>query len=412
MTSEPTHWLSLAVAVGCGLLIGIERERRKGTGATRAPAGIRTFTLTALAGAIGQLLAQPLLMAAGALLLIALSTVHAWRERSRDPGITTELALFATFLLGATAANDPALAGGAAAVVAILLAARNRLHRFSTQVLAEHELRDGLILAGAALVVLPLMPDQALPWLGALNPRALWRLVVLLLVLQAAGYVALRTMGAKIGLALSGLAAGFVSSTATFAAMGAQAAARPELARACAGGALFSNLATIAQLALVMAAVSSAVLEQTWPILILGAASAAAGALLTALRSRNLTTSTSMPHQVFNLVRSLGFAALIGGLTVLVAGIGDHFGARAALTSAMLSGFVDVHAAVASVCAMVERQAIAAPQSAVPVLLAFSANTLSKLIAAWVSGGIGFALRVLPGLAGVVLTLWGGWLVL
>jgi uncharacterized membrane protein (DUF4010 family) len=96
---------------------------------------------------------------------------------------------------------------------------------------------------------------------------------------------------------------------------------------------------------------------------------------------------------------------------VLVAGIGDHFGARAALTSAMLSGFVDVHAAVASVCAMVERQAISTPQSAVPVLLAFSANTLSKLIAAGVSGGIGFALRVMPGLAGVMLTLWGGWLV-
>ena len=125
-------WVALAVALGCGLLIGIERERRKGSGASRAPAGVRTFTIAALAGALAQSLEQPLLVAAGALMVISLSVIHYARNRTRDPGITTELALLVTFLLGATAAHDPALAGGAAVVVAILLAARSRLHRFPT----------------------------------------------------------------------------------------------------------------------------------------------------------------------------------------------------------------------------------------------------------------------------------------
>jgi uncharacterized membrane protein YhiD involved in acid resistance len=64
----------LGVALGCGLLIGIERERRKGSGPTRALAGVRTFTLASLAGAMAQALGQPLLVGAGAVLILLLAT--------------------------------------------------------------------------------------------------------------------------------------------------------------------------------------------------------------------------------------------------------------------------------------------------------------------------------------------------
>ena len=410
MNSGHSQWVTLAVALGCGLLIGIERERRKGSGATRAPAGVRTFSIAALAGALAQSLEQPLLVAAGALLVISLSVIHYARTRSRDPGITTELALLVTFLLGATAAHDPALAGGAAAVVAILLAARSRLHRFATEALSENELRDGLILAGAALVVLPLMPDRPIPWLALTNPRTLWRLMVLLLALQALGYLALRLFGPRIGLSLSGLASGFVSSTATFAAMGTQARGAPALARACAGGALFSNVATVAQLALVATTVSPATLAQLWPVLLATAAAAAVGALVTAARVAAADPQARPPTRMFDLPRSVGFVALLGGLTAALAWTADRFGASAALTGATIAGFVDVHAAVASVCAMVERGSMSATQASLPILWAFTANTVSKLAAAWFAGGGGFALRVLPGLAGLLAVLWGSWL--
>lgn len=45
-------WLDFAVALAIGLLIGLERERSKGEGPARRPAGIRTFTLSTLAGAL------------------------------------------------------------------------------------------------------------------------------------------------------------------------------------------------------------------------------------------------------------------------------------------------------------------------------------------------------------------------
>lgn len=48
--------VGLAVALGIGLIVGIERERRKGDGDRRAAAGLRTFAIVALAGAVAQIL--------------------------------------------------------------------------------------------------------------------------------------------------------------------------------------------------------------------------------------------------------------------------------------------------------------------------------------------------------------------
>ena len=46
---------ALAGALGCGLLVGIERERRKGSGPNRSFAGLRTFAVTSVAGAAAAL---------------------------------------------------------------------------------------------------------------------------------------------------------------------------------------------------------------------------------------------------------------------------------------------------------------------------------------------------------------------
>lgn len=404
-------WLAFAVALGGGLLIGVDRERRKGEGAQRAAAGVRSFTIAALAGALAQSLEQPALVAVGAVLVFALAAISHWKSRSADPGVTTELALFVTYLLGVTAVDAPALAAGGFAVVAMLLAFRTRLHRFSTRKLTQSELRDALILAGAALVVLPLLPDRPIGWLAGVDPRTLWRLVVLLLALQAAGYVAMRTLGPRVGLALSGLASGFVSSTATHAAMGARARATPALRRACVGGALFSNVATLAQLALVAAAASPAVLAELWPVLLAGAAVAAAAAGLAAfLGGRGAGEPTPVLQRLFDLPGSLLFAAVLTGVTAAASLVGERFGSAAALAGTMIAGFVDVHASLASVCTLVETGRLEAAASGLPVLLGFTANTASKLVAAWASGGAGFALRVLPGLLALLAAVWATWL--
>jgi uncharacterized membrane protein (DUF4010 family) len=406
MNPAESSWVAWAVALGCGLLIGLERERRKGEGPDRAPAGIRSFTVASIAGALAESLGEPGIGAIGALLVAALALVGQYRRAGHDPGITSALALFVTYLLGATAMRQPALAGALAVVLAGLLAARSRLHRFSTHELTEAELRDGLILAGAALVVLPLMPERGPAWLPGIEPRALWRLVVILLALQAAGYIALRVLGARIGLLLGGIASGFVSSTATFAAMGARARAEPALASPCAAGALASNLATMAQLAFVMAAIAPPMLAMLAPALMAGAVATLIAVLPGARRPLERSAAPVAARRAFDLPRSIGFAAMLAAITSLLAWSADRLGAGAATAGAALAGFVDVHAAAASLGTLVERGAMSGETAGQALLLALGANSLSKGIAAAVAGGPRFAARVVPGLVALPAAAW------
>ena len=262
LTSAPL--LGLAAALGGGLLIGLERERRKGRGASREAAGIRSFALAALGGGIAQALEQPALVALGALVVAALGLIAYWKSHEPppgelvDPGLTTELALFVTYLVGVLSVREPMLGAAAAVVVAGLLALRERLHRFATELLSEGELHDALLLAALALVLLPVVPAEPWPLLGGLAPRTLLGLVVLILLLQAAGHVALRLFGARAGIALSGLFSGFVSSTATVAAMGVRARSDPAQRAACEAGAVLSTAATWLQAMLMLLAVAPA----------------------------------------------------------------------------------------------------------------------------------------------------------
>lgn len=398
--------LGLAAALGSGFLIGIERERRKGTGPHRRLAGVRTFSLVALAGAGAQLSGHVLLVVTGAALVAALTAVGYWRGRSRDPGVTTEIALFITYVIGVVAMGQPTLAAAVAVVVTALLVSRGSLHRFSVEVLTEAELRDGLLFCGAALVVLPLLPEQGASWLPAVNPRRLWGLVVLFMGLQATGYVALRAAGPRMGLALSGLASGFVSSTATIAALGVRAREAPELRSACISGALFSTVATVLLLAVVAALASPDGLRLLGPSLIAGLAAAVAGAGLSLRRRPSAARQAIARGHAFNLPYAIGFAALLSAVTAAMAYLTSHFGQLAVPVTAALAGFFDVHAAATSVLSVAATARLPATEIVTSVLLAFLANTTSKLVAALGAGGLAYGIRVAAGLLLVALAMW------
>jgi uncharacterized membrane protein (DUF4010 family) len=401
-------YLGPAVALGVGLLIGIERERRKGQGPQRAFAGVRTFALVALAGSLAQLTESVLLVTCGALLVVALGAVSYWRDKTKDPGVTTELALFVTYLIGVTAVAKPALAGAAGVIVAILLAARNRLHEFSRDILTARELRDGLMLAGAALVILPLLPDHGPSWAPALNAHRIWSLIVAIMLVQAAGHVALRVFGSGRGLALSGLFSGFVSSTATIAALGARAKQEPALMRACVAGAALSNVATVLQLAMIALLVNVSLMRGlAIPLLACGLAAVAFAGLAVA---QNTDAGRDPPHDksAFRIDHVLGFALLMTGVTTAVS-LAAHTGwGRAAEAGIALAGFADAHAAAGAAFSL----AAAGEDRFDPVLLmlaGLSTNTVSKCVVAAMAGGRAYAIRLVPALLGIVGAGWLGW---
>lgn len=409
MPDWPQDVLGVSVAVGAGLLIGLERERRKGRGAGRQAAGIRSFSLAALAGALAQGLQQPALVVLAGTVIVLLSALAYWRSPRLDPGLTTELALFVTFLIGVLAMRQPAWGAGAAAVVAGLLAARERLHRFATRALSEAELHDALLLAALVLVVLPLTPATAVAWLGGLVPRTLVLLAVLILAVQAAGHVAGRLLGPRAGPLLTGLLSGFVSSTATVASMGSRLRAEPAQRTAWEGGAMMSTAATWVQVLVMLAAVSPMLAVQLTPAALTGAGVAAASAVWHA-RAATATPAGPMtpnprdrtPRQGHAAGRTgplrvraaLLVAVMLVAVALLVQAAQAWLGDAGVMAGAALGALADAHAAVASLGTLQAAGQITEGRALAGVLVAVAVNSLMRVVTAALSGGTAYARRM------------------
>jgi uncharacterized membrane protein (DUF4010 family) len=404
--------VSFLVALGVGLLVGIDRERNKGDGAARQAAGLRTFTLASLAGATAMAVGDEIVLAAVALGMVGFAGLSYWRAHDGDPGLTTETALVLTTLLGGLAIKQPEFAAGLGVVVAVLLAARSPLHRFVRSVLTDDELRDLLIFAAAALIILPLLPDKPIGPYGALNLRTVWTIVILVMAVSALGYVAVRVVGPRYGLPLAGLASGFVSSSATIAAMGTRVQHEPELMKPAVAGAVLSSVATIVQLAILIAATNMPTLQALWlPLVFSGAAAVLYGGAFTLWALKHKTQKHETQGNAFSLTMALAFAAILAVVLMVAAAAQDWFGEAGVVIAASAAGFADTHSAAVSVASLVSDGRIKPPQTIVPVLAAFTTNTVTKMVFAVTAGGGLFALYVIPGLLLMLVAAWAGMLV-
>ena len=401
--------LRLVSALAIGFLIGAERERHKGEGPQRSAAGIRTFTLASLVGGVSVLLGGNALLMIATAVFATFATVGYLRTHEQDPGLTSEAALVLTVLLGGLAQTQTATASAVAVVVTIVLAARVRLHHFVSDVISESELADALIFAAATLVVLPLMPDRYVGPFGAINPRVIWKIVILMISISAGGYLSVRVFGPRLGLPIAGLASGFVSSTATIAAMGGRAVREPFLAKSAAAGAVLSTVATVIQMAVVLAATNESTLYQMrLPLIAAGVTASVYGAIFMLFSLRQKPVSTPERGRAFSLRTALLFAGLITAVLLLSAALNVWLGKTGVLMAAAVSGFADTHAAAVSVASLVSAGKFTAPESVLPILAAFTTNTCSKIIVAISTGDRSFSLRVTPGLVAVISSAWLG----
>jgi len=411
MPADEQSWMRVGVALGIGLLIGIERERRKGEGPARAIAGVRTFAVVSLLGAVSVMIGEAMLLAVAAAGLAVLIAIGYARTLKQDPGLTTEIALLLTLLLGALAMREPLLAAGLGAGVAILLAARDYMHHFVRRVLTAQELNDALVLAAATLVVLPLIPDRHIGPYNAINPHTAWTIVVLMLAIGAAGHVALRTLGPRYGLAAAGLASGFVSSTATIGSMGERASREPALLAPAVAGAVLSTVATILLIVAILAAASMDTLRaMTVPLLCAGTTAIAYGVLFTLRAADHNVPEQAHIGRAFSPGTALLFALAISGVTLLSAALVDWMGSGGLIAAAAMTGLADAHSTAASAASLVASATITTNQATLPILLGLTTNTVSKIVVAFASGGRRYAMQVVPGLLLTVIAAWLGWL--
>lgn len=398
---DPPTIVGLAVALGSGLLVGLERERRKGEGPERAAAGLRSFVVASLCGALAAYSAVPGLAAVAVAAVGVLAVVSYARSSAHDPGLTTELALVLMALIGVLSVEQPALAAAGGALLAGLLAARDRLHRFATRALTEQELHDGLLLAALALVLLPLMPAVGLPWMAGLSPRQAVALVVLMLSVQAAGHVAVRLLGVTRGLALAGFLGGFVSSTATIASMGARVRAHPAQTSAGAGAAVLSAAATWLWALALLAAVSPSAAGGLGLVAGAGALSAGVlGALMLASARADADPNAAdaedarAPSRPLRLREALWVAALLLMVSAVVGWAQSRYGTAGAMVAGALGALADAQSSVAALGALHEAGRVATDQVVRAIVLAVAANSLVRALTAFFSGGRPYGLRV------------------
>lgn len=410
MSFDSQALLGLAVAFALGMLVGIERERSKGKGPDREVAGLRTFTLAALTGAISFQVGGIPLLAVFAVIIGIFVAIGYRSQRDDDPGLTTEIALLVTVLLGALAMRERHIAAALAVLMTIVLAARTRLHDWVHNVLTDDEVRDGLTLAAAALIILPLTPAEPIDPLGIVSLRQLWLLVVLVMAINAIGYIALRVFGARVGLPLAGLFGGFVSSTATIGAMGSRTRKHPELHAGAVAGAAASSVATVVQLAIVVGLISRTVLRELIFSLIAAGIVAFAYAGMFAWRSARQFEDREPPAgRPFDPKTALVFMLVVGVALVLSAAATHWFGERGLILASGIAGFSDAHAAAISAATLAASERASTHFATLAVLVALSTNAVSKSVVAFSMGNRQYALELVPGLVLMVAAAWAGW---
>ena len=230
--SAPPHLQAFMTSLAIGLLIGLERERRRS-----AKAGLRTFALVALLGTLSGMLAEQTdsgWILAGGLLAVGAMIIAAYINQpddAGDPGTTSVVAILVCYCLGAAVwFGYGTLAVMLGIATTVLLYFKAELHGISHR-LTPKDLISILQFAVLSFVILPILPDRNYGPYAALNPHQAWLMVVLVSGVSLAGYAALRLAGPQHGAPMMGLLGGLVSSTATTVVFSRHARAHAALAR-------------------------------------------------------------------------------------------------------------------------------------------------------------------------------------
>ena len=425
--TAPMHpdLVALGLALGVGLLVGFERERHPDT-----VAGVRTFGFAGLIGGLAALLtpagSTPWVLLAVAVMLGIAGTAggvvvaargmrvdtatEAGREPFRDIGLTTAFALVATTLLGGyTVLGERSIAVAAAGVMFLLLYIRDPLHALIRR-LGQEDVRAIATFVLIALVILPVMPDRTLGPLDAVNPRSAWLLVVLVVAISLAGYIAQVLLGARAGTAATGILGGLVSSTA--ATVGAARRARDDGATGLAAAVILLACGVLPLRLMVLVGVAGAeVLRVLWPWLAAIALLTAIGGWMSLRGARGLEgdlRALPKPRNPTQLSSAIAFAGAFVLIRVLTKGALAYLGMGAFLGVAAISGITDMDAIALSSAREVVEGVLGPADAARGTLLALLVNTAFKLAVTRSLGSRELFRAVLPALGASALVAAAG----
>ncbi len=391
---------NLGLALALGLLIGVERgwHERAGAEGSRI-AGIRTFALIGVLGALSALLAREfgwLLLGLAFLPFAALLIVaHAMTARAyQDYGITTVIAAFITFFLGALAMlGFGTVAAVAAVATTLMLGLKPVLHRFVAR-LEQRDLYAALKLLVISVVLLPALPDRGFGPGQALNPYVIWWMVVLIAGISFVGYLAIRLAGARRGILLTGLFGGLTSSTAVTLAFARLGRDNRGLQSLLAAGVVVAAIPMFPRLLLVAGIIQPALIP---PLLLPLGLMAAVNALAAVwLWRRHKAGTKPAPVRFANpleLGTALQFGVFLAFVMLAAHAVQSRLGDAGVYLLAGVSGLGDTDAITLSL-ARLAQTTLTLDVAAGAITLAAMVNTAVKGALAAAIGGRAMALRV------------------
>ncbi|MCW5802172.1 MAG: MgtC/SapB family protein [Deltaproteobacteria bacterium] len=392
--------LGLATALAVGLLVGLEREQSRGDRPGASFAGVRTYPIFALVGALSTLLDVasswlPLVSLLGVFALVAISYAHDVRTRD-DHGATTEISVIATYLLGALATSkgvvEPMqqrllLVGGLGVAITFLLSSKPWFHRFAARVSRDDFYATVKFLI-VAVVVLPQLPNRDLGPLDAINPRSLGLMVVTISGLSFLGYVAMHVLGTRRGLLVGAALGGLVSSTAATLSFANRTKQTPELAPVAAGAVALAWLVMLARVGVLVAIIAPSLLTTLAGPLAGMIAGTLLGFAVTFQRDGAGEHGPMELTNPFELGSAIKVSAVFGAVLLATKAATVYTGDGGLYLASALGGTTDVDAVTLSTAKLAQSD-ISAPTAAAAIAIAIAVNTMVKLaLAAGVGGWV------------------------
>lgn len=423
---------SIAISLALGGIVGLERESHREPESSLGSVGVRTFALSAVLGtasvlAVEVLPALPYVVGVGYFALLVAFFWHERRATDHEVGITTQISAMVVFVVGVLVPSNPLFAASIAVIVAIVLSLKSYTSRF-VSLLTPTEIISTMKFLLVTVVLLPLLPNEAVdPW-GFYNPREIWLLVVLISGISFMGYFAIRFMGTRRGLTLTGILGGMASSTAVTLAMSRQVRHHPRsetMLLSAAFAIMLANAFMFVRVTAAVAVINISLVQTLWiPFVAMAVPGTMIAGGMWVLLNRHighlegdeeLDDSAEEPdlelQNPFELAPALKFAAL---LTAIIGGanfLQQYYGDGAIYIAAVFGGLAETNA-ISLAIARLENLGELSPDTATrAIVIAILANSFVKAgLSAFIGSrrlGSYVALGLVPILAaGLGATFW------
>jgi len=267
------------------------------------------------------------------------------------------------------------------------------------------------LLGASAIAAWQLLPDRYMGPYHAWNPHAIMAFVIAIFAISLFGNLAVYFLGPRYGLPLAGLVGGFASSTATIHTMGLNAKSQPHFADRAALGGVLSNLATLVQLCVLVQLLVPSLMADFIKPMCFGMAGMLIYTAWVVSRTQSLpsTQEETKAALTFNWQSLLTLTAIVCFVSWVSAALNEAYGQRGLFLGAALSGLVDAHAMVPSVASLLSREKLMPTEALMAILIALTANTMTKSLIAFQSGGYVYARQVSGGVWATTAAVWMGY---